>query len=119
MALKSPLIRVEGRGTSDLPRRTVDYRITPKVVGSIEGQGGRDASGVMVPVLVSGTWDNISYKPDLAGIISDVAKDPSKALEGVRGLIPGAKPSGQAPSSTAPASPVPSPQDALKKLLGR
>lgn len=117
MALKSPLIRVEGRGTSDLPRRTVDYKVTPKFVGSIEGQGGRDTAGVTVPVLVTGTWDNISYKPDLAGVIGDIAKDPAKALQGVRGLIPGATQGGTQPGQSP--SPAPSPQDALKKLLGR
>jgi AsmA protein len=117
MALKSPLIRVEGRGTSDLLRRTVNYRVTPKFVASIEGQGGRDTGGVAVPVVVTGTWDNISYKPDLAGVISDVVKDPSKALEGVRGLIPGQTPGGSQPGQQQ--SPIPSPQDTLKKLFGR
>jgi AsmA protein len=116
MALKSPLVRVEGRGTSDLNKRTVDYRVMPKFVANIEGQGGRDSGGIMVPVLVTGTWDNLNYKPDLTGAIQDVTKDPEKALEGIRGLIPGRRggsQQGEQPSST------PSPADTLKRLFGR
>lgn len=86
LKLLSPLLRVEGKGTSDLPSRTVDYRVEPKAVASLEGQGGSaDAGGITVPVLVSGPWHNLSYKPDLTGAIEDIAKDPAKALESVGG----------------------------------
>lgn len=86
LKLLSPLLRVEGKGTSDLPARTVDYRVEPKAVASLEGQGGgADAAGIAVPVLVSGPWHDLSYKPDLAGAIEDLAKDPAKALESVGG----------------------------------
>ncbi len=86
LKLLSPLLRVEGKGTSDLPKRTVDYRVEPKAVASLEGQGSDgDASGLAVPVLVSGPWHNLSYKPDLAGAIEGLAKDPGKALESLGG----------------------------------
>ncbi len=86
LKLLSPLLRVEGKGTSDLPKRTVDYRVEPKAVASLEGQGSDgDASGLAVPVLVSGPWHNLSYKPDLAGALEGLAKDPGKALENLGG----------------------------------
>lgn len=86
LKLLSPLLRVEGKGTSDLPMRTVDYRVEPKAIASIEGQGSDgDASGLAVPVLVSGPWHDLSYKPDLAGAIEGLAKDPAKALENLGG----------------------------------
>lgn len=86
LKLLSPLLRVEGKGTSDLPKRTVDYRVEPKAVASLEGQGsGGDASGLAVPVLVSGPWHDLSYQPDLAGAIEGLAKDPGKALENLGG----------------------------------
>ena len=113
LALLSPLLRVGGKGTVDLPNRTVNYRIEPKVVASTQGQGGSaDTSGIKVPVIVSGPWDNLSYKPDLAGMIDGIAKDPKKALEGLKNLIPGQDSSGGG-------SAVPKPEDALKKLFGR
>ena len=39
---KSPLLRVQGEGDIDLPKETLDYLVTAKVVKSIEGQGGKD-----------------------------------------------------------------------------
>ncbi len=90
LKLLSPLLRVEGKGTSDLPSRMVDYRVEPKAVASLEGQGGSaDATGITVPVLVSGPWHNLSYKPDLTGAIENIAKDPTKALESVGGAVGG------------------------------
>lgn len=63
-----PSGRAEARGSVDLPQRGVNYRIEPKVVPSLQGQGGAsDMGGLVVPVLVSGPWDDISYRPDLEG----------------------------------------------------
>ena len=73
-----------------LPKRRVDYRIEPKIVASTKGQGAAaGAGGISVSVIVSGPWHNISYKPDLAGAIGGLAKDPTKALKSLKGLIPG------------------------------
>jgi AsmA protein len=120
LALLSPLLRVAGKGTVDLPNQTVNYRIEPKVVTATQGQGGKtDAAGLMVPVVVSGPWHALSYRPDLAGMIGGIAKDPSKALEELKALVPGTSksetPSGPAGTTTPP----PDPADALKKLFGR
>ncbi|MGB0632290.1 MAG: AsmA family protein [Alphaproteobacteria bacterium] len=112
LTLQSPLLRVAGKGSVDLPARTVSYRVEPKVVASAEGQGGKsDASGIKVPVIVSGPWHDISYKPDLAGALGGIAKDPKKALDTLKDLIPGSKSSGGGAS--------PNPVDTLKKLFGR
>ncbi|MDH3792300.1 MAG: AsmA family protein, partial [Rhodospirillales bacterium] len=42
LKLLNPLIRLAGAGTSDLPKRRVDYRVEPKVVGSLKGQGAEE-----------------------------------------------------------------------------
>ena len=105
--LKSPLLRVDGKGTSDLPKRTVDYRVTPKVVASTEGQGGdAGAAGLAVPVQITGPWDNLAFAPDLSGAIDEIIKDPTKALEGLKSVIPGT-------DGTSGSNPL----DALKKLI--
>lgn len=88
LKLQSPLIRVAGKGTSDLPKRTVNYRITPKAVASTVGQGAAgDEAGLAVPVIIEGPWHDLSYKPDLAGMVEDIAKDPTKALENIEGTV--------------------------------
>ena len=88
LQLLSPLLRVGGAGTVELPPRTVNYRITPKLVASGEGQGGQtQASGVSIPVIVSGPWSDLSFKPDLAGALQETLKDPAKAKEAVQETI--------------------------------
>ena len=135
MALQSPLLRATGKGTVDLPKRRVDYRVEPKVVASTEGQGGQSKlAGLMVPVAIQGPWDNLSYRPDLSGAvgnIGDIAKDPSK-LQDLKKLLPGAgagsgggTPSseqiGQVPGSQQRQSQPQqqSPGDTLKRLFGK
>lgn len=89
MELKSPVFRVTGKGTVDLPQRRMNYRVEPKAVASLQGQGGAsDVAGITVPVIVEGPWDNLSYRPDLAGAVGSAAK--GKALEQLEKRIPGA-----------------------------
>ena len=62
---KSPLLRVEGTGDIDLPQESLDYLVTAKVVGSLEGQSGKglaDLKGVPIPVQISGTFTEPKYK---------------------------------------------------------
>ena len=122
MAMKSPLIRLEGAGTSDLPAKTLDYRIEPKVAATIEGQGGREqAAGVMVPVLVTGPWHDLSYRPDLEGVLKEQIQDPARALDNLKETLPGlAKPqSPPDPGSGAAPAPAPAnPLDTLRGILG-
>src|SRR3546814_2027695 len=76
LSLVAPLVRMTGEGQIPLPPRTVDYVVKPKLVGSIEGQGGAsELAGVTVPIKVSGPWSDISYKPDLEGMLKDQVKD--------------------------------------------
>ena len=67
LQLKSSDMPMTGAGTVDLPRRSVDYKVTPRIAGA-----------VAVPVIVKGPWDNLSYQPDLAGLVGN----PEKLLEG-------------------------------------
>jgi AsmA protein len=65
-SLKSPLIRIIASGDADLVKETLDMRVEPKVVGSIKGQGDKSKhSGLMVPVVVSGTFAQPKFRPDL------------------------------------------------------
>ncbi len=64
LSAKSPLLRVDGKGRVDLPQQTLDYLLTTKVVGTLEGQTGKgleDLRGMAVPVQISGTFDDLNY----------------------------------------------------------
>jgi len=116
LLLKSPLLRLSGKGKVDLPKRRLNYRIEPKIVASTKGQGGSSgAGGISVPVISSGPWDNISYKPDLAGALGGLAKDSTKVLKSLKNLIPGKSSGG----SSKPKLPIPDPGKLLKGLFGR
>lgn len=136
MEMLNPLIRVTGAGTADIGNRTVDYRITPKAVSSLEGQGGRtDVTGLSVPVKVTGSWDHLTFAPDPKGLLEGALKglseaqgagqDPLKgALKGLLGQ-PGAKPATAPPPQQGGAAPAPAPatkekpaEKLLKGLLG-
>ena len=98
--LLAPLLRVTGKGTVNLPSKRVDMRLSPKLVGSLEGQGTTriDVDGITVPVRVRGTFDNLSWTPDLSSSVKAALKDPKKAQEqleklktkeGAKGLLKG------------------------------
>lgn len=83
LTLLSPLLRVGGSGQVALPTRQIDYTVRPKLVNSLSGQGGETAaSGLEIPVRITGSFDNPQYRPDLAGVL----KDPSQAIDAVKGV---------------------------------
>jgi AsmA protein len=82
LSLQAPVLRVAGSGQLDLPQRTVDYRIEPKVAKTLEGQGGeREVAGLLVPVIVRGPWDDLSFTPDLSDIARRALEDPEAMRE--------------------------------------
>jgi AsmA protein len=102
--LKSPLLRLQASGQADLVKETLDFRIDPKVVGTLKGQGDdKDRAGLGVPVLVSGTFASPAFRPDLEGLAKDRLKQAltppaggaapikDKAGELIKGLLPGKK----------------------------
>jgi AsmA protein len=67
-----PLVRINGSGTIDLAAKTLQFRLVPKLVASLEGEGGTaDPLGFGVPVNVEGSWSDPRIFPDVAGILSD------------------------------------------------
>lgn len=119
LLLKSPLLRLAGKGIVDLPKRRVKYRVEPKVVASVKGQGGAaDSGGIKVPVNVEGPWDDISYTPDLGAAIGGLVTDPGKALNTLKNAIPGVG-GGSSGATTSSPLPIPKPEEMLKKLFGR
>jgi AsmA protein len=77
LELHSPLLRITGAGQVSLPAETIDYTLTTKLVGSLEGQGGKsleELKGVSIPVRVGGTFSKPTYVPDLGAALSEAAK---------------------------------------------
>jgi len=86
--LASPLLRVVGRGRIDLPRETIEYRVEPKFVATLQGQGDSGLrKGFMVPVEISGTISHPRFRPDLSGLLESekVMEAAPKILEDLVG----------------------------------
>lgn len=120
LSMIAPLVRMTGEGKVSLPQRTVDYLVKPKLVASIEGQGGTaDAAGVAVPIKVTGPWSDISYRPDLESLLKEQV-DPSAVIdqlqngEGAKGLLDRLKPGGGTQGEGGSSSPL----DLKKQLFG-
>nr|WP_248304818.1 AsmA-like C-terminal region-containing protein [Breoghania sp. L-A4] len=73
LKMVGPLVRISGSGTTDMPRKYLDWRVEPKVVASLKGQGAGDAelAGLGVPVIIRGPWDKPKIYPDIAGILEN------------------------------------------------
>jgi AsmA protein len=74
--LLNPFVRLEGRGLIDIGAQTIDMRLTPRAVRSIEGQGG-DASiaGLGIPFRASGPWSRVSFRPALEDVVQSQVRD--------------------------------------------
>ena len=85
--LQAPVLRVAGSGQLNLPQRTVDYRVEPKAATTLEGQGGeRDVAGLLVPVIVRGPWDDLSFTPDVGDLARRALQDPEAVREQIEQL---------------------------------
>ena len=72
LLLASPLLRATGAGTVDLPARSLDYVVRPKVIATLAGQGGeKDLRGLEVPLHITGPWEDPAIKADIAGAINN------------------------------------------------
>ncbi len=97
-SLKSPLLRLLATGKADLVKETLDFRLDPKLVGTIKGQGDTKArSGLEVPIIVSGSFAHPKFRPDVEAIAkdqlqkalapSDAGGMPLKAGDLLKGLL--------------------------------
>ena len=69
---------MSGKGSVDLAGQTIDMTLDPRVVGSLDGQGGNfDVSGLGMPIIVKGPLSGPSIYPDISGILAD----PNRALQ--------------------------------------
>jgi AsmA protein len=113
LLMKSPLLRLTGRGDVDIGEGTIDYTAKASVVATATGQGGKglgDVAGVTVPVRATGPLASMKYRVDVASLATDVAKDALQRELGRRlGGDKGGKPSGGAGAIG----------DAVRGLFGR
>lgn len=84
-SLVSPLIRVVAAGKVNLVTELLDLRVEPKFVATLKGQGDvKLRSGLMVPVLITGSFSDPKIRPDLKGMLGG---DESLSSEGLKQIL--------------------------------
>lgn len=83
LTMLSPLVRVAGTGSINLGRQEIEYRLTPRAVQSLTGQGGDlDLQGVGVPIIIRGGFNDVSVSVDFASVAGDIARARAGTLIG-------------------------------------
>jgi AsmA protein len=79
--LKSPVLHVQANGKANLVTEALDFKVNPKFVNPLKGQ----KEGIVVPLLVSGTFEKPKFKPDLKAAfkqnLGDVVDKESERLK--------------------------------------
>ncbi len=89
LSMLGPLVRLSGGGVVHMPNQTVNYKVEPKLVASLEGQGGAaDLAGFNVPIVIKGPWAKPQIYPDIAGILDNPA-EALKKLKAIGKIDPG------------------------------
>lgn len=110
LAMISPFIRLAGQGNVNLPAKTLDFKMSPKLVGSTKGQGGAlDLGGLDIPVNIKGPWSKPSITPDLKGLLNN-PENAVKAVKKIGKILKKIKPKDLLKKAK--------PKDILKGLLG-
>jgi AsmA protein len=75
LLMTSPVVRVRGAGTVDLPGDRIKYRAEAELVQSCAGIGKRDLAGQIIPVNISGPIADPKVSPEIpSGLISALRK---------------------------------------------
>eukprot|EP00903_Cladosiphon_okamuranus_P002470 g2468.t1 len=105
LSLIGPLIRMTGKGTTDMPAQRLSWRVEPKIVPTLEGQApqprrkGEDKkmAGLGVPIVIEGNWNDPRIYPDIKGILEN-PEAAYKQLEKTGGELISILKGGKAPS---------------------
>ncbi|NWH03474.1 AsmA family protein [Desulfobacter latus] len=85
-SLVSPLLRLVAGGQTHLVKETLDFRIEPKLVATLKGQGDtRERSGLLIPLVISGSWENPKVRPDLEAILKNRLPDADELKQLIHG----------------------------------
>ena len=77
LAMKAPVFRVAGEGVFSIVTNEADMSMAVSVVETLEGQGGKelqDLKGLSIPLLISGPFENLSYRLDLVALAKKSAR---------------------------------------------
>lgn len=87
MRIAASPISLDSAGTINLPARTLDLTLSPRLVDAAAGGSASRIAGLTVPLQLQGPW----HRPHLRGDYQSILKSPQKAIESVRETARGIK----------------------------
>ncbi|NOI66393.1 AsmA family protein [Vibrio sp. 99-8-1] len=84
LTVSSPLLRVHGEGKVNYIEETMDMNLDTSLVGSLEGQGGKDINelkDITIPVHLYGQWAKPQYEIEFDKLWKKLEKEKKKQLE--------------------------------------
>ena len=113
--MRSPLMRMTGKGRINLIDETIDYVAKPVLVNAVEMQSLADLSGVPIPLKITGNL----YEPDIAvDIVAAIAESQKAKIDKKKDEVLGKLLGGNGDTKTADeAAEAESIEDATKSLL--
>jgi len=85
-SLMSPLLRLAASGNTSLPAESLDFKVEPKLVATLKGQGDTESrSGLLIPLLITGTWQDPKIRPDMEALLKQKAMD----TDAIKSIIKG------------------------------
>jgi len=114
--MASPLFRLTGYGQVDLVAKNMDYRVKPRLVGSMAGQGDTETArkGLVIPLRITGPLDAPRVKVEmdiktLMGNVGNIKEILRGGKGGLKSILKGVLKESPASGNPAPgASPAPS-----------
>ena len=79
LRLVAPVLRLDGAGSVDLPRQTIDMRVTPKLASTLQGQGatGEPVLQAGIPFVLQGPYTSPEVRFDLNGTLTGAISGPA------------------------------------------
>ncbi len=74
---KSPLLRIRGKGSVDLPGERLDYRLVTTIVNTATGQAGKELDelkGLAIPIRIKGSFADPKISLDIKSALGAKAK---------------------------------------------
>ncbi|MGL6122973.1 MAG: AsmA family protein, partial [Shewanella sp.] len=84
LAMSSPLLRLDGKGTVNILTEALDYRLTASLVSTLKGQGGRDKdalAGIDIPLAITGTFHKPEYALDTKSLLNNQLKEETEKVK--------------------------------------
>jgi AsmA protein len=96
LSMQSPLLRLNGQGTADLPTEQIDYRAVVAVAATLKGQGGaglEELKDMPIPIRITGTFGDPKIRPDMEALAEGLGLSKAKeaAQEAAKEAMEGAK----------------------------